>query len=57
MYIVTRDCCTSGNCLHCLREPIGTTLRVEQLRTEKKEHAEEATRNWRGYNATLTEER
>lgn len=51
---VTRDCCTSGNCLNCAGVTrFGTPERVTHGTRYSKEFAEVIAKNWLRYNAKV----
>ena len=54
-FIVTRDCCTSGNCDTCHgKTPVGKTMRVVQWGpTSDETKAKRVAENWRQYNAAV----
>lgn len=58
MFVVTRNCCTSGNCGKCSGvTPFGKCLRVQQIRTLNEEQAKRCQRNFdrAGYEARMFE--
>ena len=54
-YVITRNCCTSGQCFDCLPLGYGRQKRVEQFRTTDKKYAEQVRSNWREYGAEIEE--
>ena len=49
---VVRDCCTSGNCVHCaVSSKPGGVVRLIQGSGYSEEYARFVARNWRRYNA------
>lgn len=54
VYIVERDCCTSGNCVVCREQtPFRTPVRVEHLRTADRTLARKCKRNYSEYRAVV----
>lgn len=56
--IVTRNCCTSGNCFICSKHgssprPFGQCARIEHWRGTDKVRANEIVRNWSAYHARI----
>lgn len=54
IYIIYRNCCTSGNCIVCKsKTPLGQTVRVQQTYTHDKAEAEKIAENWNLYGAKV----
>lgn len=49
---VTRNCCTSGNCIECHgKTPVGTPMRVVQMDNIDEPSAKMVAKNWAAYDA------
>lgn len=55
-YTVTRDCCTSGNCVTCIGvTPVGKPMRVVQQSGVTKQRADVLLKGWRDYKPAIAE--
>lgn len=53
-YTVTRDCCTSGNCVTCIgRSPVGKSIRVVQQAHLTEARAKRVADGWARYGARV----
>ena len=56
--MVTRNCCTSGNCATCIAQPnhtYGNPVRVCQYLTWLQETADTVAANWKSYGVSIQE--
>jgi hypothetical protein len=54
LYVVIRDCCTSGNCFRCSHKtPYGEPARIEHSTYRDARDANDVAINWRQYNSVV----
>lgn len=56
VYLVMRNCCTSGNCIKCMKvTKRGVPMRIEQARYTDRLKAEQVAKNWSVFRAEMVE--